>query len=56
MSSETSGYMPAVDLAELIRSKNISLVEYVRALLARTTEAGAEDKRLRLRCGRSLNG
>jgi len=33
MDSETIGFMPAVELAELIRTKKISPVEYMRALL-----------------------
>ena len=35
MDSETIGFMPAVELAELIRTKKISPVEYMRALLER---------------------
>jgi aspartyl-tRNA(Asn)/glutamyl-tRNA(Gln) amidotransferase subunit A len=35
MDSETIGFMPAVELAELIRTKKISPVEYMRALLDR---------------------
>ncbi|BCG82819.1 MULTISPECIES: amidase family protein [unclassified Mesorhizobium] len=35
MDSDTIGFMPAVELAELIRTKQISPVEYMRALLAR---------------------
>jgi len=35
MDSETIGFMPAIELAELIRTKKISPVEYVRALLDR---------------------
>ncbi|KUM24060.1 amidase [Mesorhizobium loti] len=38
MESETIGFMPAVELAELIRTKEISPVEYMRALLARIAE------------------
>lgn len=37
MDSETAGFMPATELAELIRTKKISPVEYVRALLDRIT-------------------
>jgi aspartyl-tRNA(Asn)/glutamyl-tRNA(Gln) amidotransferase subunit A len=35
MDSETIGFMPAVELAELIRTKKISPVEYMRVLLDR---------------------
>src|SRR5579859_603925 len=35
MDSETIGFMPATELAELIRTKKISPVEYMRALLER---------------------
>ncbi len=35
MDSETIGFMPATELAELIRTKKISPVEYMRALLDR---------------------
>jgi aspartyl-tRNA(Asn)/glutamyl-tRNA(Gln) amidotransferase subunit A len=35
MDSEALGFMPAVELAELIRTKKISPVEYMRALLDR---------------------
>jgi aspartyl-tRNA(Asn)/glutamyl-tRNA(Gln) amidotransferase subunit A len=35
MDSETIGFMPAVELAELIRTKKVSPVEYMRALLDR---------------------
>ncbi|MBZ9910142.1 MULTISPECIES: amidase [Mesorhizobium] len=38
MNSETMGFTPAVELAELVRSKKISPVEYMRTLLARITE------------------
>ncbi|RUV46425.1 amidase, partial [Mesorhizobium sp. M5C.F.Ca.IN.020.29.1.1] len=38
MDSETIGFMPAVELAELIRTKEISPVEYMRVLLARIAE------------------
>lgn len=37
MDSETIGFMPAVELAELIRTKKISAVEYMRVLLDRIT-------------------
>ncbi|MER9725714.1 MULTISPECIES: amidase family protein [unclassified Mesorhizobium] len=38
MDPETIGFMPAVELAQLIRTKEISPVEYMRALLSRITE------------------
>ncbi|RRH94109.1 amidase [Mesorhizobium tamadayense] len=38
MNSQTIGFTPAVELAELIRTKKISPVEYMRALLARIAE------------------
>ncbi|MER9701719.1 amidase family protein [Mesorhizobium sp. M0146] len=38
MNSESAGFMTAFELAELIRTKNVSPVEYVRALLARIAE------------------
>ncbi|MBB6413736.1 amidase [Mesorhizobium sangaii] len=38
MDPETIGFMPAVELAQLIRTKEISPVEYMRALLARIAE------------------
>lgn len=37
MDSETIGFMPATEVAELIRTKKISPVEYMRALLDRIT-------------------
>lgn len=37
MDSETVGFMPATELAELIRTKKLSPVEYMRALLDRIT-------------------
>ncbi|MGE0222226.1 MAG: amidase [Acetobacteraceae bacterium] len=37
MDSETLGFMPATELAELIRTKKLSPVEYMRALLDRIT-------------------
>jgi aspartyl-tRNA(Asn)/glutamyl-tRNA(Gln) amidotransferase subunit A len=37
MDSETIGFMPAIELAELIRTKKLSPVEYTRALLDRIT-------------------
>jgi aspartyl-tRNA(Asn)/glutamyl-tRNA(Gln) amidotransferase subunit A len=37
MDSETLGFMPATDVAELIRTKRLSPVEYMRALLDRIT-------------------
>ncbi|MDR3537506.1 MAG: amidase family protein [Acetobacteraceae bacterium] len=37
MDSETLGFMPAIELAELIRTKRLSPVEYMRALLDRIT-------------------
>ncbi|MER8792388.1 amidase family protein [Mesorhizobium sp. M0983] len=38
MNCQTIGFMPAVELAQLIRTKKISPVEYMRALLARIAE------------------
>src|SRR5208337_1148016 len=35
MESEDLGFLPATDLAELIRTKKLSPVEYMRALLTR---------------------
>jgi len=37
MDSETLGFMPATELAELIRTKQLSPVEYMRSLLDRIT-------------------
>jgi aspartyl-tRNA(Asn)/glutamyl-tRNA(Gln) amidotransferase subunit A len=37
MDSETIGFLPATELAELIRTKKLSPVEYMTALLARIT-------------------
>ncbi|MER8722120.1 amidase family protein [Mesorhizobium sp. M0999] len=38
MNSQNIGFIPAVEVAELIRTKKISPVEYIRALLARIAE------------------
>ncbi|MES0039838.1 hypothetical protein NKJ74_32395 [Mesorhizobium sp. M0046] len=38
MDTQTIGFMPATELAELIRTKKISPVEYTRDLLARIEE------------------
>lgn len=38
MNSQTIGFLPAVELAELIRTKEVSPVEYTGALLARIAE------------------